>query len=51
VTCRHSTPLKPSIENIRVITFADEMPRHEEIITLASALKLPTRMEPAKPAK
>jgi len=39
VPCRHQYPLKPSINDIRVTTFADEMPPFHEVIDLTNALR------------
>jgi hypothetical protein len=38
-SCRHQYPLKPSITDIRVTTFADEMPPFDEVIELKDALQ------------
>jgi len=37
--CSHQYPLKPSVTDIRITTFADEMPPFEEVIQLKDALR------------
>jgi hypothetical protein len=43
--CTYKSPLKPSIDNIRVTTFADEMPPFREIIRLDEALRGSKRLQ------
>jgi len=42
VPCQHQYPLKPSISEIRVTTYADEMPPFDEVIELKNALRTTT---------
>jgi hypothetical protein len=46
VPCRHQYPLKPSVTDIRVTTFADEMPPFHEVIELNVALQKPKGLRP-----
>jgi hypothetical protein len=41
--CRHQHPLKPSVADIRVTTFADDMPPFHEVIDLKNALRSASR--------
>jgi Putative DNA-binding domain len=44
VPCQHQYPLKPSISDIRVTTFADEIPPFDEVIELKDALQNTPRL-------